>query len=768
MTTLRPAFNPNDINYDMLIGMATNPQSRKFYQELVTLRGVLDDTLPKWAHNYQMAHILWDEVYPMIINEWNDYVLEWNKDASVVQLEFYIPDIYCDGGPMNNQIHNTKRSRQPGFNRASVVKFLIPPSGPPPATAWHPSYPPAPPRTPMSSAGGGGGGSTPTSPPTGSGGVTGSPTSPITTSSGSRAASAIPRGATPTPGSAPAPVATPVAAPVTTNVTSYMDAAGEGARQTAFQQRVAMSGSLYDKDSDGFVDDPADVQLHFLYSGIDKKKPMEEDFFLVTSIVPHTEFNVTDLAACQSDLYVITDITAGRVGVQYIKTMGVGVRSANARTFNFLATTPNYVLAIRRNSDFEISVLRDHPTARKSKVAAEPTVSKRKSYHDPLDGKIIMQNELANITERVRGSAVCRRMTEEKLMRHVISNDVDFNASEAWARLKVLGNSHTMVQIPGSMAVLAADNTERWTRLMYLPVAKDQSVYENVMKGLWTGSDKTDWTTVSLQKFCRDNMCASPEDNFRNKSLIRDALENWEHFLVFCHGMTYDNVTLGIREAIVKGAFRIDTWDAGYVRFLCEVAIADVYHVLKNTPKDEHMLRFSGDISSAAGVRMMMDERFNSVKPTLEIQTQWQDTSHALITGGPTPVRMWAWEKQRNRKRDEPSAKPPEPRAILKKPKVEKVASTPNSSDGAAEAKQDDRVIGYSRKVCATYMLHLWKAMRNGKRTDACTYGSSCKLWHPIHLKNHGKSALNKFVKLHEVDFGKRLEDAWAAVANLQ
>jgi hypothetical protein len=516
------------------------------------------------------------------------------------------------------------------------------------------------------------------------------------------------------------------------------------------------------------VDDPTQANAHFLYQNIENKNPAEEDFLMVPCTTHVAEFNVTALLASHCDVYAITEVGAGRINVQYVKTVGAVAPGYSAKVFTFLKPIPRNVLAIKRGGDFEMSVLREHPTATKSKATAKPAVAKRKAYLDPLDGKIIMQNELANITERVRGSAVCRRMTEEKLMRHVISNDVDFNASEAWARLKVLGNSHTMVQIPGSMAVLAADNTERWTRLMYLPVAKDQSVYESVMKGMWTGSDKTDWTTMSLQKFCRDNICASPEDNFRNKSLIRDALENWEHFLVFCHGMTYDNVTLGIREAIVKGAFRIDTWDAGYVRFLCEVAIADVYHVLKNTPKDEHMLRFSGDISSAAGVRMMMDERFNSVKPTLEIQTQWQDTSHALITGGPTPVRMWAWEKQRNRKRDEPSAKPPEPRAILKKPKVEKVASTPNGSDGAAEAKQDDRVLGYSRKVCATYMLHLWKAMRNGKRTDACTYGSSCKLWHPIHLKNHGKSALNKFVKLHEVDFGKRLDDAWAAVANLQ
>ena len=334
----------------------------------------------------------------MIINAWNDYVVENNQDASNTHLEYYIPDKFCDGGPMND-FCNVARFRSPDYPAVGQIKIMTIASGSTSSPSsggytFNPSYPPAPQRSASttSSAGSGGGG-------------------PV------RA---------PTPAPAPAPRnatgAIPPVVPAVITVTSFTDLAGEVHRQAEFQLSTARSGSFFDRTCKAFVDDPADHQLHFLYEGIEKKKPACDDFFMVVYPEPKDDFNVTDIAMWQSEVYIIKDVSTSKIDVHHIKTVGVAAAGgAASRTFTFIAPTTNYVLAVKRGSEFESALLRDHPSARKSRIVTEPAVAKRKAFYDPLDCKNIMQHEMANISERVRGSAVCRRMTEEALMKHVIS-----------------------------------------------------------------------------------------------------------------------------------------------------------------------------------------------------------------------------------------------------------------------------------------------------------------------------------------------------------
>jgi hypothetical protein len=193
-----------------------------------------------------------------------------------------------------------------------------------------------------------------------------------------------------------------------------------------------------------------------------------------------------------------------------------------------------------------------------------------------------------------------------------------------------------------------------------------------------------------------------------------------------------------------------------------------MYHVLKNSPKDEHITRFKGDISSATGVREMMDERFDKIVPSELGQGLWTDRTHASIKGGPTPIRVWLDRKgHHNLKRSEPSTKPPEMRQPSKKVKEEKPSRGQGGGGGAAESKEGGQGNGYGRAVCPTFLLHMLKATYQSKKVEACPRGKACHQWHPDHLGNHKKAALHKFVHAHEKDLGKMLDAAFEAVQKM-
>ena len=96
MSIKAPTFNPSDIRFTMVAS------GNQFFQDLEEVRLELDSTLHPWPNGNKSGYLLWEQTCPMIINAWNDYVVENNQDASNTHLEYYIPDKYCDGGPMND------------------------------------------------------------------------------------------------------------------------------------------------------------------------------------------------------------------------------------------------------------------------------------------------------------------------------------------------------------------------------------------------------------------------------------------------------------------------------------------------------------------------------------------------------------------------------------------------------------------------------------------------------------------------------------------
>ena len=236
MSVNAPTFNPSDINFKQLAS------GNQFWEDLETVRLELDSSLNPWPSGHHSGYLLWEETFPMIINAWNDYVVKNNQDTSNTHLEYYIPNSNCDGGPMNDYC-NVARFRSPNYPAMGQIKIMNITSGSASSSGgynFHPSYPPAPQRP----------------------------------------------WPTPAPAPAPAPrksagAISPVV-PAVITVTSFADMAGEVQRQAEFQQKTARSGSSFDRTCKAFVNDPANHQLHFLYEGIEKKKPACDDFFMVT------------------------------------------------------------------------------------------------------------------------------------------------------------------------------------------------------------------------------------------------------------------------------------------------------------------------------------------------------------------------------------------------------------------------------------------------------------------------------------------------------
>ena len=140
---------------------------------------------------------------------------------------------------------------------------------------------------------------------------------------------APPPAPTPTPRNAAGAI--PPVVPAVITLTSFADMAGKVQRQAEFQQTTARSGSFFDRTCKAFVNDPANHQLHFLYEGIEKKKPACDDFFMVVYTEPGDDFNVTDVAIWQSEVYIITDVSTSKIDVQHIKTVGVAAAGEGPR-----------------------------------------------------------------------------------------------------------------------------------------------------------------------------------------------------------------------------------------------------------------------------------------------------------------------------------------------------------------------------------------------------------------------------------------------------
>jgi hypothetical protein len=292
----------------------------------------------------------------------------------------------------------------------------------------------------------------------------------------------------------------------------------------------------------------------------------------------------------------------------------------------------------------EVSLMKKYPTCKARRVEDPDAETRPKlSTYETINGKKVWHNEKHNIVDRLRSSVVCRRMTEVDVLNVILTNEVNLDAGVAWGQLVAMGQQHDMGSGGGKMLTqLLLKNTRRWTHLKKLPAAQSSVAFERAMMGEWSGPTNFDWSKLSLQDFCREDMCDDVGDKATQRVLIGDAMLNWEHFLVFCHGSTFDGITTDVRASVSVGPLSDDSWDAGYIRFLIEGCLFEVFKILRQVSVSDYLKAFpTVDISTPMGVRALIMQSFKDIVPTVVQGNKWAAVTWVSVVNGPQPLAVW-------------------------------------------------------------------------------------------------------------------------------
>jgi hypothetical protein len=348
-----------------------------------------------------------------------------------------------------------------------------------------------------------------------------------------------------------------------------------------------------------------------------------------------------EVAGAHFDVYVVRSVSTSSLEVEFLDSVGKKRPVDDGRAMGLIEPVPMRCLIV--GGPMESMLLAKYPSCRSGK-AEEPDETRPKlSTYESINGKKVFHSEKHNIVDRLSVSLVCRRMTEMDVLMVILTNDFNLDACEAWGKLVAMGRQHDSGSGGGRViAQLLLTNTKRWTHLKKLPLAKSSMANERAMKGEWSGPQNFDWSKLSLQDFNKNDMADDIGDQASQRILVCEALANLEHFWVFCHGTLFDGVTADLRARVNDGSLSDDSWDAGYIRFLIEGCLFEVFQTLRRVSAGNYKKLFpSVDISNPPGVREMIAQSFRDIVPDVIHGNKWATVTWRSVVSGPLPLAKW-------------------------------------------------------------------------------------------------------------------------------
>lgn len=265
-----------------------------------------------------------------------------------------------------------------------------------------------------------------------------------------------------------------------------------------------------------------------------------------------------------------------------------------------------------------------------SEAREEEDKKKKYQVFDDHDGKFYHSYDRSNIEARLSASRFARRVIESDMYEGFTTNGIDFDASRAWKLLEERGWSH-------------CKGGSNHNTLMLQPRVDNTSIYFREIEGLPCASSTYFATFMSgrafesvgdigqyltgLQDFHQDKLDVATETATMRVAKLREALANFEAFLIFSTGMGMKGVFDDLRKNLFNGNMHDQFWLPRYLRYVCENCVSMVFKLVNTEKKDEFRQRLGfdrADISTAIGVQYLLRVATADLSPSQEMQTRFE------------------------------------------------------------------------------------------------------------------------------------------------
>lgn len=265
-----------------------------------------------------------------------------------------------------------------------------------------------------------------------------------------------------------------------------------------------------------------------------------------------------------------------------------------------------------------------------------------RGYYDKFDGKLLYlhAHDKGKVDDRVRASALARRLIEREMWEWLCLNDIDFDVDKAWDKL--LSRAQGQLNSLSTLGIhqMHTDDFETgvlFKQLHFLPCCTGIDVFKALLMGQSSKSLSFSKFDLNLQQFTIHNLNGQFTD-MQKYQFMYEAVKNFGVFLQFACGEQYANIMDGVADMIMKGKLR--DWMPDYVRYLIE---AQTYHVLceiRDVSKADFMAKRGYedvDISSPEGVRELFRRAFLAMQPEERGQNRFLRESMSSTNSLPKP-----------------------------------------------------------------------------------------------------------------------------------
>ena len=405
-----------------------------------------------------------------------------------------------------------------------------------------------------------------------------------------------------------------------------------------FKKFLHNTGSSYATTS------PATTQIGTIVSdsvAILEQKDFVAGQFILASPLPNLSLSADEISSNLFYVFALTKVLESKfIRLEYLDFVTLsGKRPAviiDEEQGTVMTIMLNRLLAIKLESSLHQMLVDAHGQPHKDAepVLPDPKTRGLREYSDSMNGKIILTSNKSDVPSRLLRTNMIRRLSEDTVLFYIkqTGEEIDIKLDAAWSRLVSMGES---MDDTVSAVVKSLPGTKHLRLIKTLPAANGDATYVELLTVGWCRdrNDRFSYSGVTLQRFTNSDLCQPST----SKVLLGEALTNFQHFLIFCFGESYDGVISNLYTSLHFGKCYELTYSTEFIRYEIERAIADVFYTVKNEFSTS-VTKY--DITCAVGVRSLLADRLEEVISVVSMERQnWFQSNKYTIFNTVVPAQ---------------------------------------------------------------------------------------------------------------------------------